>query len=92
MALGSKEETTIEPKKGKSKPPVARVKVGFVEAAVWLNEGEKGEYNSITFKKNYKKGENWKETNAFMPNDLEDLIRTAEKALELTRPLKVEKE
>lgn len=57
--------------------PVAKVKQGLIEASIWKNETKKGPRYSVTFTKHYKKGDQWKSTASFGPDDLLTLAQVA---------------
>lgn len=62
----------------KNNAPVARFRLGNVEASIFLNEGN-GEtqfYNTV-IKRNYKDGDDWKETNQFGAGDLMNVTKVA---------------
>ena len=60
--------------------PVAKVKIGSVEVAVWENKSlNKLYWNSVTIQRHYKSGEKWKNTNSFRLIDIKDIITALEK-------------
>ncbi len=60
--------------------PMARVKVGSVEVAVWENRDEKkGIWHSVTLQRRYKSNDEWKNANNFRLTDLKDLATAVEK-------------
>jgi hypothetical protein len=66
--------------------PVAKVKVGSVEVAVWENKSQNKLYwNSVTIQRHFKSGEKWKNTNSFRLRDIKDIITALEKVNEKMR-------
>jgi len=63
--------------KAKPRRPVFNAKYGAVEAAVWQNDGEKGAWFATTFKRSYRDGEEWKESDSYGERDLLSLARCA---------------
>lgn len=61
--------------------PVKRFRIGFVEAAIWENEGngERTFYN-VTVQRKYKDGDNIRNTNSFGHADLLNLARVVARA------------
>lgn len=68
MARGEKREP---------RRPAHTVRVGAVEAAVWQNEGKSGVFYATTFKRSYRDGEEWKESDSYGERDLLALARCA---------------
>jgi len=61
--------------------PVASVRHGNVEIAIWRNQGEKGEfYSASTPAIRYKEGEEWKDGSSFGRHDLLDLAEASREA------------
>ncbi|MGD0918409.1 MAG: hypothetical protein ABSB22_18325 [Thermodesulfobacteriota bacterium] len=66
--------------------PVAKVRVGSVEVAVWENQSQNKLYwNSVTIQRHYKSGEKWKNTNSFRLRDIKDIITALEQVNEKMR-------
>jgi hypothetical protein len=67
------------PKSEKTKPrrPSHTVRYGAVEAAVWQNEGKGGAFYATTFKRSYRDGEEWKDSDSYGERDLLNLARCA---------------
>ena len=67
------------PRAEKPKPrrPVHTVRLGAIEAAVWENEGANGIFFATTFKRSYRDGEEWKESDSYGERDLLALARCA---------------
>ncbi|MEM7015327.1 MAG: hypothetical protein AAF585_28040 [Verrucomicrobiota bacterium] len=66
----------------KNDAPVAHLRQGNLEAAIWSNSGTKGNFYSATFSRKYQApGENgqmeWKQTNSFRARDLPNLAKLA---------------
>lgn len=62
--------------------PEKKFRTGLIQATVWNNHNEKGDYKTVTFEKRYKKGEEWKTTNSFNANDIAKAIVVLTKAFE----------
>ncbi len=62
------------------KPPVHKIRVGSVHAAIWENTNEKGTFYSVTFERRYKQGEEWKSSDSYGPGDLLELAKAADLA------------
>ena len=57
----------------KGKPPVYKSRVGSIEASVWEQVSEKGNFFTVSFHRNYKDEEDWKTTQSLRVGDLADL-------------------
>ena len=55
--------------------PMAKVRVGSVEVAVWENkkDDKKGAWHSVTLQRHYKSEDEWKNTSSFRLSDLKDI-------------------
>lgn len=53
--------------------PIAKIKSGFVECAVWQGDYKGKPTYSYSFQKCYRKGDSWENTNYMNMNDLYDL-------------------
>lgn len=62
--------------------PVARVNFGGVQASIWANHGEKGDFHTVTFSRRYQEGGEWKSSNSYSPNDLLALQKVSDMALD----------
>ena len=63
--------------------PIHKISVGGIQVAIWSNEGKEGTiYNSVSFDKRYKQGEEWKSTNSLKANDIPKAILALQKAYE----------
>lgn len=80
----SEEQGKAEKPQGSSsgkKPPVARVKRGGVEVAVWENQGKSGgTFHTFSLQRTYKQGEEFKHTSALRVNDLPKAIEALREA------------
>ncbi len=67
--------------KTEKKQPIHKIKIGQVEAAVWLNDFDGKKSFSVSFQKNYKdkKGE-WKQSTSFATNNLPDVYWASQEA------------
>jgi len=57
-------------KADKARKPVHVVKDGAIEVAVWKNDGDKGPFYTVTHRRSYKKGDEWKESDSYGKDDL----------------------
>lgn len=64
------------------KKPVHDVRLGSVNAAVWKRETENGSRYSVTIRRSYKQGEEWKSTDYFGDEHLPAVNKACEKALD----------
>lgn len=55
---------------------------GYVQVAVWANAGENRVVHSVTYKRSYKVGGNWRETQKLFEVDLLSVARLLERAWE----------
>lgn len=54
--------------------PIHKIKVGSVQASIWLQTPENGEpFYTVTFSRSYKKGDEWKTSHSFSIEHLEFL-------------------
>lgn len=58
-----------EPKET-AKPPVDRVRLWPVEAAIWEQDGEAGKYHNVTVQRTYKDGDKYRSTHSLRTSDL----------------------
>ena len=65
----------------KANPPVHKVRVGLITAAIWENATEKGTFYNVTFERRYKDSEgNWHSTQSYDTFDLLNLAKAADLA------------
>lgn len=57
--------------------PAESLRYGALEASIWRNQGESGDYLNTTFTRSYKQGEDWKQTDSFREADLPTLSKLA---------------
>lgn len=50
--------------------PAAKLRDSYLEAAIWRNEGEKGDFYAVTLSRSYKDGDTWKDTPSLNSGDL----------------------
>ena len=60
--------------------PVETFRRGNIEAAVWKNRGEKGDYYNVTFNRTYREGDEVRNSPSFGQHDLLRVMRVAELA------------
>ncbi len=65
-----------------SNRPVERIKVGVVQAAIWMNRGANGSVYSATFQRSYRdpKTNGWKSSTSFGTGELLQLSTAANRA------------
>ena len=63
----------------KSKP-VKTIRLGSVEASIWENENDGRKTHSVTFKRSYKDGEEWKTSDSYWTEHLLLLAKVADLA------------
>lgn len=57
--------------------PAKNLRYGSLEAAIWRNQGESGDFLNTTFSRTYRQGDDWKETDSFREGDLPTLSKLA---------------
>jgi hypothetical protein len=50
--------------------PVHKLRDGAIEVSIWRNDGEKGPWYSVSHRRSYKQGEEWKESDSYGADDL----------------------
>lgn len=60
-----------------SNRPEQNLRYGGVEAAIWRNHGEKGDFLNTTFTRHFRQDEEWKQTESFREQDLPVLSKIA---------------
>jgi hypothetical protein len=66
-------------------PPIHKIQNGRVQASIWEQTSEKGNFLSVTFKIGYQKDGEWKDGHSYQAHELETLIDTAIDAKEWMR-------
>ena len=62
-------------------PPVAKLRLGLLNATIWERTTEKGSFHSVTFERRYRDGEgNWRTTHGYDVNDLLTLAKLVDQA------------
>ena len=64
-----------------NRPPVARVNFGGVQASIWANASDKGDFHTVTFARRYQEGGEWKTSNSYSASDLLALQKVADLAV-----------
>jgi hypothetical protein len=49
--------------------PVHTIRVGVIEVAIWRREGENGPFYSVSSKRSYKDGDQWKQADSYGLDD-----------------------
>lgn len=66
------------------KKPLETVKLnsggGFVEVAIWENEGDNGVNYSVTAKRSYHDGKDWQDTKSFRHQEIPHLVEALREA------------
>ena len=60
--------------------PVQNIRVGGINAAIWEQEGSKGNFMNVSFSRSYKQDNEWKTSHTYTVNQLDDLRRAATEA------------
>ena len=69
--------TTTEP----AKPPVAKLRLGLLNASIWQRTTDKGAFYSVSFERRYKDNEGkWQSTYSYDAGDLLLLAKLADQA------------
>lgn len=63
-----------------TKKPVARVRMGLIQAAIWSNDTDKGRLYNVTLERSYKVENEWKSSTSFGRDDLLTLAKVASEA------------
>ena len=63
-----------------NKRPVHQIKIGGIQAAIWEQEGSKGNFMNVSFSRSYKHENEWKTSHTYTVNQLDDLRRAATEA------------
>ena len=62
-------------KTDKAKKPVHTLRDGAIELLIWKNEGSKGPFFTVTHRRSYKQGDEWKESDQYGKDDLLPLAK-----------------
>jgi hypothetical protein len=74
-------KTTTKKPRESGKPPVAKLRIGLINAAIWeRTSDEGGAFYSVTFERRYKDGDSWKSTHSYNADDLLALAKLADQA------------
>lgn len=65
--------------------PVHKVKVGAIDAAVWQQKTEKGDFFTVSFSRNYKDKDEWKKTTSLRVNDIPAVQLALQKCYEFAK-------
>ena len=60
--------------------PVHEVRLGRIKAAIWENDTQNGARHNVTVSRLYKDGEQWKDSNSFVRDDLPLAAKRADQA------------
>ena len=64
-----------------AKPPVAKLRLGLINASIWERVTENGTFHSVTFERRYRDAEgNWKSSHSYNADDLLALAKAADLA------------
>jgi hypothetical protein len=55
--------------------PVHKIRDGAIEVSIWKNDGEKGPWFSVSHRRSYKQGDEWKESDSYGEDDLLPLAK-----------------
>jgi hypothetical protein len=77
MATKTQKKTTSET----AKPPVAKLRLGLINASIWERTTESGTFHSVTFERRYRDGNGeWHSTHSYDGSDLLTLAKLADQA------------
>lgn len=76
--MSNKAKTTEE--KQPAQPPVAKVRIGLINASIWERKTENGTFYSVTFERRYRDGETFKSSHSYNADDLLVLGKVADLA------------
>ena len=74
-------ENMAEKEKEKRKP-IEFFREGAVSVSVWKNKGSKGDFNTFSMTRSYKKGDNWAYTPSMGTRDLPNAVKALQRAIE----------
>jgi hypothetical protein len=64
-----------------AKPPVAKLRIGLINATIWERATESGKFHSVTFERRYRDGNgDWHSTHSYDASDLLSLAKLADQA------------
>ena len=64
-----------------AKPPVAKLRLGLMNATIWERTTDKGTFYSVTFERRYRDADgNWHTTHGYDMNDLLTLAKLVDQA------------
>lgn len=86
--MGAKQQPQAQPQTQPNRPE-QNLRYGAVEAAIWRNHGESGDFLNTTFTRHFKQGEDWKQTESFREQDLPTLSKLAADAHTAIQGMKV---
>ncbi len=85
--MGAKQQPKPQPQ-AQANRPEHNLRYGAVEAAIWRNQGEAGDFLNTTFTRHFRQGEDWKQTDSFREQDLPSLSKIAADAHTAIQKLK----
>lgn len=75
---------SAERSRGEKRSPIETVKLnsggGFVEVAIWENQGENGVNYTVTAKRSYHDGTEWQDTKSFRHQEIPHLMEALREA------------
>jgi len=73
--------TTTKKNSETAKPPVAKLRIGLINASIWQRKTDNGTFYSVTFERRYKDAEDkWQSTHSYNADDLLTLGKLADQA------------
>jgi hypothetical protein len=72
--------TTDKKTSDKAKQPVHKLRAGGIEVSIWENEGQKGDFYTVSVRRSYKQGDEWKDSDNYAEDDLLRLAKLIEEA------------
>jgi len=69
-----------KPESDKARRPIHSIPAGGIEVSIWENQGQKGTFYTITLRRSYKQGDEWKETGSYGEDDLLRLSKLIDEA------------
>jgi hypothetical protein len=64
-----------------AKPPVAKLRVGLLNASIWERVTDNGTFHSVSFERRYRDAQgNWQSTHSYGADDLLALAKLADQA------------